>query len=131
MQPAFRWIEWPKVERDSVILCLLPYRRHGAQCHSGTAPLWRCTNACLHVYPYVCAPAPQRQGLPVYDCTLWRYPSNLHSLLHKTWTFCQTIRLFRNFLHLRPLVTCTCIAANLSITSFNATVSSTLSSLPF
>src|SRR6218665_2232255 len=38
MQRAFRWIEWPKVERDSVILCILP-----PVClrPSGAVPRWR------------------------------------------------------------------------------------------
>src|SRR6218665_1640145 len=40
------------------------------------------------------------------------YPSSIHSLLYKTSSLC-----------LRPLVSCTCMSANLFITSFNATVS--------
>src|SRR6218665_3818476 len=34
MQRAVRWIEWPKVERDSVILCLLPLNPPKCMLHS-------------------------------------------------------------------------------------------------
>src|SRR6218665_1058120 len=57
--------------------------------------------------------------------------SRRHKNLRKTSTFCQTSRLFRNCLWLRPLVNCTCISAILSITSFNASVPTTLSSLSY
>src|SRR6218665_2030021 len=58
------------------------------------------------------------------------YPTSINSLLSKTSSFGQTSRLFRNFLCLQLLISCTCTTANLSITSFNSSLSATLSSLP-
>jgi len=51
MQRAVRWNEWPKVERDSVILCLLPRMRH-----RGAAPQGRSAPGAKHQYilPPVC-----------------------------------------------------------------------------
>src|SRR6218665_3149109 len=65
---AVRWIEWPKVERDLVILCLVACMRY-----RGAAPQERSATGAKYqgILPPVCLrPAAQRQGLPVDDCAL-------------------------------------------------------------
>ena len=86
---AVRWIEWPKVERDSVILCILQYMRH-----RGAAPQWRSANGAKHqcILPPVCmrpsgdAPRPTRRwlrfsGASPLDCI----HSFIHSFILKTY----------------------------------------------